>query len=174
MAHQGVGAWREGNRLVVTKHIQLPDRCVKCNAPSDGRAWQKTLYWHHPALYLLIFFPGILIYAIVALIVRQNTRVAAYLCPVHRKSRNRVILLAWFVALLGVATLVFGFGLAMERSTEGVGFLMVFGSLLIVIVAGILGAIFAPPLSPAKMQGNYAWLKGAGNDFLATFPPTGQ
>jgi hypothetical protein len=174
IAHQGQGIWREGSKLVVTKQVELPDACVKCNAPADGWVLRKTLYWHSPLFYLLIVFPGLLIYAIVALVVRQKAVVAAGLCPAHRARRHRTIFVAWLVALLGIAALFAGFGLTGDRDTELLGGLCVFGGLLMIIAGGAYGVIWGSVLSPTKMQGNYAWLKGAGNDFLANFPPTGQ
>jgi hypothetical protein len=174
MAHQDIGAWREGSQLVVTKHIQLLDRCVKCNAPAEGAPWRKTLYWHHPALYIMILFPGLLIYAIVALCVRQNARVGAYLCPIHRKARSRKILIAWLIALAGLASFIGGFALVGDRDTEDMGLIAILCGIVVMIAGGVFGAITSPVLSPAKMEGNYAWLKGAGNDFLANFPPTGR
>jgi len=172
LAHQGAGVWREGNKLVVTKEIHLPDRCVKCNAPANGWVIRKTLYWHSPLLYILIFFPGILIYAIVALVVRQNAKVTAALCPVHRRKRWTTILIAWLVALLGVAAVALGISLAADSDTEGVGVIGIVIGFLLIVGAGIY-AVWSAVLSPTKMQGNHAWLKGAGNDYLATFPPTG-
>ena len=173
LAHQGAGVWREGSKLVVTKEIHLPDRCVKCNAPAEGWTIRKTLYWHSPLLYILIFFPGILIYAIVAMVVRQNAKVTAALCPVHRRKRWTTILIAWLAALLGVATVVAGMVLAGDRDTEAIGLVSVLVGFLMIVGGGIYGAIWSAVLSPTKMNGNYAWLKGAGNDYLATFPPTG-
>ena len=64
------GAWREGNVLIVRKNVALPPRCVKCGAPAEGPLMKRTYYWHDPILYILIL-AGILIYAIVALIVRK-------------------------------------------------------------------------------------------------------
>src|SRR5438105_154087 len=93
-------AWREGVTLIVTTQASLPPRCVKCNADVvDGWRWRKSLYWHHPALALMIIFPGLLIYAIVALIVRKKAVVEASLCPVHRANRNTKVATAWIAGL---------------------------------------------------------------------------
>jgi len=173
-SHQVGGAWREGSQLVVTKEVALPPLCVKCNAPAEGPPWTKTLYWHNPALYVLIVFPGILIYAIVALCVRQRARVSAGLCPVHRKARGRKMLIAWSIAGAGLLTAITGFAIVGDRQTETAGLICILVGILVLIVAGVLGLLFSNVLAPMKMEGNYAWLKGAGNDFLANFPPTGR
>jgi hypothetical protein len=174
MSHQPGGAWREGSQLVVTKEIALPPLCVKCNAPADGRPWTKTLYWHNPALYVLIVFPGILIYAIVALCVRQRARVSAGLCATHRKARARKMLIAWLIAGAGLLTAIAGFTIVGDRQTETAGLICILVGFLVLIVAGVLGLLFSNVLAPVKMEGNHAWLKGACNDFLANFPPTGR
>src|SRR3712207_3999182 len=68
MAYQPtVTAWREGPVLIVPTLVSLPDACVKCSAPAGGWRLRKTLAWHNPLLALMIIFPGLLIYAIVAL-----------------------------------------------------------------------------------------------------------
>ena len=50
------GVFRMGsNRLVMHKQAVLPARCIKTGAPVE--AWlSRTLYWHHPALILLVVF----------------------------------------------------------------------------------------------------------------------
>jgi hypothetical protein len=170
--HHAAGAWRGGAQLIITKNIQLPDRCVKCNAPGDGRMWNKMLYWHNPALYILIVFPGLLIYAIVAVCVRQKAQVGAFLCPVHRAKRKRTLLIVWLLVALGLAAFIGGIMLVGERETEGVGLAALCSGIVLMIGSGIFAAVATPLLSPAKMDGNYAWLKGAGSEFLATFPTT--
>src|SRR5438105_2590529 len=55
--------WRSRNLLVTRRETQLPrSRCVKCNAPSDGHVLKRKFSWHHPALSLMIVFPGLLIF----------------------------------------------------------------------------------------------------------------
>lgn len=168
------GAWRgrEDGQLVVTKSVELPDRCVKCNAPGDGRRLRRTLYWHHPALYLVIL-AGVLIYAVVALVVRQQATVVVSLCPVHAAARRRGILVASLIALAGVgsicgAVVVFG-----DRNFSDYTPFLVTGGILLLLAGAIYGAVRTRLLSAARMQGPYAWLKGAGPEFLETFPPTG-
>jgi hypothetical protein len=47
----------DGVGLVMAKGLVAPDRCVKCNAPGDGRRVVKMMYRHHPALFILILVP---------------------------------------------------------------------------------------------------------------------
>ena len=61
------------------------------NAPAEGYTKKFNLSWHHPALYLIVL-AGVLIYVIVALIVRKTARVNIPLCPAHRAKRRNIIL----------------------------------------------------------------------------------
>ena len=91
-------------------------------------------------LALMILFPGVLIYAIVALIVRKKAIVEASLCPEHRSARSRWILLTWltgvgsFVALIG--------GIVISASLRNHEEFIVFGLLafvVLLIVAIVVG-----------------------------------
>ena len=94
------GFWREGDVLVMAsgQSVVLPDRCIHCNQPAGGFKLKRTVYWHNPALYLLIVISA-LIYVIVALIVRKSVRLEVGLCQRHR-SRRRLGLALLFVGLL--------------------------------------------------------------------------
>jgi len=56
--------------------------------------WRKKFYWHSQWIYLLILFPGILIYAIVAMIVRKQMELNLPLCDTHHADRKRYKMLA--------------------------------------------------------------------------------
>lgn len=69
--------------LIVHKKATLPDRCLKSNEPTQSRL-KRSLYWHHPALYLLILL-HIVIYAIVAIIIRKS---AVFWIPLSRSKKE--------------------------------------------------------------------------------------
>ncbi len=166
--------WRDQDRLIVPKLVSLPLRCVKCNQEIvDGWRWRKTLYWHHPALALLILFPGLLIYVIVALCVRQKAVVEASLCQEHRSSRNTKIAFTWIVGLGCIAALIGGIAIS---AIENDGMYVALGLLLFVIllILALVAGNMARIVAPTKMEGNFAWLKGAGPEFLNNFPATGR
>src|SRR5688572_23321251 len=71
--------YRSNNVLIHGHEGAFADRCVKCNAPTGPERLKRVLYWHHPAVYLLII-PGILFYAIAALIARKKAIVHLPLC----------------------------------------------------------------------------------------------
>jgi hypothetical protein len=84
------------------------------------------------------------------------------------------MLIAWLIAGAGLLTAIFGFAIVGDMETQTPGLICILVGILVLIVAGVLGLLFSAVLAPVKMEGNYAWLKGAGAEFLANFPPTGR
>lgn len=79
-ARRGQGVWRHGGQLVMRKDALLPARCVKTNEPTD-RWLRRQLFWHTPALYIMIVFPGLLFYIIAALLFRKTADIKVGLSP---------------------------------------------------------------------------------------------
>jgi hypothetical protein len=157
--------------LVMRKDAEGPDCCVKCNAPADGYRWTKRMYWHHPALYLMILFPGLLIYAIVALCVRKSGKISVGLCPIHRAARTRNIIIACVLCFGGLAMLIGGPMMAASmRGHEGDVYGMggVIGGLVALLVGLFYTALFVPVLSPRRIDDHYVYLSRAGRPFLDT------
>lgn len=42
-----IGAWRDGEHLVVHRDVELPKRCLKCGCETDGQR-QYAIRWHRP------------------------------------------------------------------------------------------------------------------------------
>lgn len=164
----GAGLWREGNLLVMRKDAELPDRCVRCNAPADGYRLKRNLSWHHPAFYLIVLF-NLLIYVIVALIVRKTAKIYVGLCEEHRRKRTRTILTAWFFSLLGIALIVAAIAYSGPQASPSLGILALVG-LLMWLGFMIWGAATAPPVAPVKIDHQFVWLKKVSPLFLDTLP----
>ena len=157
------GVWRSGGALVTRPGSSLPPRCVKCNAPSMEPAKDRRVYWHHPALYLLIIFPGLLIYAIVALIVRKSALVNPALCAEHRQKRNLGLAIGWVGSLLGLVLMVAG-PAAYDSCGLGVAGLLLF-------LGAIIAAMFmARIVYPERIDKDFVRLKGCGDAFLGSLP----
>lgn len=152
--------WRSNTLLVMTKEASLPNRCVKCNAPADERLKRK-LQWHHPALYLLIF-ASLLIYAVVAMVVRKTAIVNVGLCAEHRESRRLSIILTLLLALVAAVSSV-----AAVQFEMPVLFLF---SLGLVLAATIYGIVTLRVVAPTKIDEHLVWLKGVNADYLQEFP----
>jgi hypothetical protein len=101
----------------------------------------KTFRWHHPALYLVIL-AGVLIYAIVALIVRKSIKVSVPLCAQHAKRRSIAVTLAWVLPLAGIADI---FVLNQLNVDGGVIALVT----IVLILAGlVIWVVVANPIVP--------------------------
>jgi len=160
MASQGV--WQDGKLLLCVREIVLPNHCcVKCDQPADGKPLRKRFSWHHPALALLILV-AILIYVIVALIVRKNATVVIPLCRRHRARRDRSIWIALALLFGGIAAIVASIALEIGW-IAGLGCLSMLAS-AIVAIAG------TQTISPKKIDDHYAWFKGASRAYLSALP----
>lgn len=155
-----LSCWTEGKYLVMPiGKGSLPHRCVRCNAPVDGLIKTRKLYWHHPALYLLVFV-SILVYAIAALIVRKKIIVQPGLCKQHENQRiQRIYLsLSVFVAsifLLFISTTdVTQSSLFLILGTMG----LLTGILLYVMLSKILAI--------QSIKGNLVYFSKCGQPFL--------
>jgi hypothetical protein len=165
---EGVGPagsqlWRLKKQLVCRPETVLPERCVKCNSPTQGRL-KRRLYWHPPLVYLLILI-NLLVYAIVAIIVRKRARLEIGLCEAHRKRRILIIAVSWLTVLLGIVFVIYGVG----NNQGGLAALGV----LAILVAAVVGAILGPQVAAAKIDKDYVWLKGVCPEYLESLPEWG-
>jgi hypothetical protein len=160
---------RQGNILITSLDVDLPDICVKCAAPGDGKRFKKTYYWHSQWVFLIVLV-NIIIYALVAVCVRKKAKVRGTLCRVHRRERALYLFLATITLLLGIP----GFFICLIWSAADpkapqpwlwIGAVI---SLGLIIVGGIWASTKARLLSPKEINRDYAWFKGAGEPFLST------
>jgi hypothetical protein len=166
---QAVGAgedvWRDGKHLVMQRDAQLPARCVKCNEPAHEPTKRRTLYWHHPAIYVLILVQ-IIVYVVVAMVVRKSVVVEPGLCGEHkRKRRNAAI-----GTLLGlVASIAIPAALAVVLPPDGGGWIILLG-VGIFLAAVIYGIIANRVLTARKIDNDIARIGGCGAAFLDSLP----
>ncbi|MCA8956558.1 MAG: hypothetical protein KDC87_10825 [Planctomycetes bacterium] len=157
--------WRQDWLVVCQDGAQLPERCIVCNAPADGDAMIKTLYWHHWAFSLLWVLNPVL-YAIIALIVRKKSRLCFSLCPSHRARRRRGIRFSVGGLVLGFTAAVVGTALNMDFDWKlglaGAG-------IALVIVAPVVGSILATVLHVQRIERGRAYLR-LGAEFTESIP----
>ncbi len=160
--------WRQGDLLVVQKgsNLELPDRCVKCNAPAEGRRLRRKLYWHHPALFLLVLL-NLILYAIVAMAVRKSADLRIGICERHLARRRQATVTGWMLALAGLALVIIG--AARLQKNEAVLYAVITGASLIVggVVFGIVGSNV---VTAKKIDEYFAWVKGVCPEYLAELP----
>ncbi|MBH5329764.1 hypothetical protein H9Q10_08795 [Eikenella sp. S3360] len=164
--------WREGKRVFLPDGADLPCRCIRCGTEADPPRRPRKLYWHHPALALLILttflrLPGLLIYLIVAVIVRKKIEVTAARCPAHRKQMHQIYI-GLFILLL--VTLFLPYFASTENGIVDTDLMSLWygGLVLIWLVLAIIGSIFR--LRAVRINNEYSILKGFGQGFLDTLP----
>jgi len=113
-------------------------------------------------LYLLIF-AGLLIYAIVAMVVRKSARVSIGLCKLHKQERTRMLGAGWLA--FGLSLVAFFGALATES-----GYIALVGLALLIaaVVLSLLGGRF---ISVKKIDNTFVYLRGVHPEYLDQFPP---
>jgi hypothetical protein len=160
--HGGVTAWRDKRVMVMLPDAAIPQRCVKCNGAVDEPTKTRQVYWHNPWLYLLLLF-NVIIFAIVASIVRKKATVAAGLCTAHKERRRTMLTIMW-VGTLGGIVLAF-LSLGSEIGPWGA-----FTSILLSVGSIIFGMIAGRIVTPTRIDKDYVRLKGCGEAYLDTLP----
>lgn len=162
------GFWSDGKRLVMHRDARLPDRCLRCNRPATTRL-KKTLHWHHPAIYLVILL-HILIYAIVALIVRKKLPTEVPLCDRHASRRRWGIGLSW-LGFLGLFGFVFGgFVIGDAIGGDDAGAMLGVTGFFVALILLFVGLFVQTVVRATKIDDTYGYLV-VGKPFLASCPP---
>jgi hypothetical protein len=150
--------WRRKKDFVIPIGAEMPDVCIRCNEPAHGYRLKRNVWWHSRWIYLLIL-AGILIYAIVALIVRKKAFVNIGLCGIHRKQRRNAILVSLAVAIVGIV-------MAITVSSD---YIVLLGILM--FIGGLVAIPFAARVVYATfIDTQYVRLRGAKEPFLSTLP----
>ena len=153
--------WRTRNDLVLAKEAAFPDRCVKCNAPAHGSRLKRDLYWHQPWIYILVLV-SILIYVIVAVIVRKRAIVHIALCDAHRNQRRWAIAIGWGLFFAGIGAIV-------AAVSYGSGWTGVAAAAMI-LGGAIYGLVRGRMVYAARIDAKHVWLRGVCPAFLDTLP----
>lgn len=157
--------WRSGRFLVMRKDAQLPDRCIKTNRPANGKRFRANLYWHHPAIYLLILI-NLLVYAVVAIVVRKKAIVYVGVTEEILQKRRRAIAIAWSVGIIGFFLLfspLFFQSETLSNQLILLGFILILGGL-------IWGMVKATIVTATRINDDYIWIRGACKEYLASLP----
>ncbi len=164
--------WRDGKMLVVRKGAELPDRCLKCAAPTKGfrNRFSRSLSWHKP-IWFLTFLISPILYVLVYFCVRRRAWVTVGFCPLHRKKRARAIALGWLVAIAGLGSIM-AVGTASDMglvSNSLQPIAMIAG--VVLFLGGIIGGVTGSQvLVPRRIDKHFVWLSKVSPDYLATLP----
>jgi hypothetical protein len=152
--------WRDRSTLVMTKQALLPNRCVKCNEPT-GERLKRKLTWHHPAIYLTILV-SILVYAVIALVLRKTATVDVGLCEDHLSTRRRNLAITWLLGIVGLLCLPLA-GILEDGTTVAIG-------LALLLACAIYGIATLRVVVPSKIDDHFVWLRGVNAEYLHEFP----
>ena len=160
----GAAMWRDGKVLVLRKDAHFPDRCIKCNAPSVAPKRRYRLTWHSSGLYLLLLL-AVLIYVIVAALVRKTAVVHVGLCERHQKRVLWGRIIGW--GGLALEVLLVWAALATPYDLCGiVAFLLVIPWLVASLVVNRI-------VLAERIDDRIVRLKGCGPEFLRALPERG-
>jgi hypothetical protein len=144
--------------------IPLPLPCVKCGAPANGKPVNKNFSWHPPALYLVALV-GLLIYVIVAMIVRKSMRLTVPLCAQHAQRRSVAVTLSWVIPLVSIAD-------AFILPNFGVdGGIVALISVVMVLTGIVIWAIVDYPIRPKSIDRYQGVFTGFCEAYLQQFSP---
>ena len=160
----GAAMWRDGKVLVLRKDAHFPDRCIKCNAPSVAPKRRYRLTWHSSGLYLLLLL-AVLIYVIVAALVRKTAVVHVGLCARHQKRVLWGRIIGWGGLVLEVL-LVWAAQTTPYEIFGIAAFLLVLPWLLATIWVNRIVLV-------QRIDDRYVRLKGCGPEFLRSLPERG-
>jgi hypothetical protein len=160
---------RDGSRLVVysaglAQNAHLPLLCVKCGAPANGKPVAKNFSWHHPGFYFLILI-GLLIYLIVALVVRKTMKLQVPLCLHHAQRRTTAAMLAWVLPVVGIAD---AFILPRFNVDGGV---VALTTVVLVLAGLVIWAVVSNPIRPKFIDQYRGEFSGVCESFLQHLPP---
>jgi len=158
------GLWRSGDELIVAHDASFPHRCVKCNEPTEPPNKRRKVYWHHPAVYVLLLV-YVIVYIIVAVIVRKAAKIDPGLCDEHRKKRRMWIAIGWIGGLFAwIPLALIGRWLDLDSG------LMILLAVAVFFICVITAIVKARILYPKRIDDRYARLMGADERFLASLP----
>jgi len=168
-APASAGIFRIGSNVIIAQPgpsqtaVLPPGMCIRCGAAADGKPVTKWYYWHNPALYLLIFL-GLLIYAIVALVVRKRMKVTVPLCLQPAKKRSIAVTLAWILPLVGIADAV----ILPQLNVDGGMVALI--SIALVLTGIVIWSVVASPIRPRKIDDLRGEFGGFCNAYLMQIP----
>ena len=96
------------------------------------------------------------------MILRKTATLELGLCEEHKSKHRRNITVTWLLVGLGALSLV------TALMVEDSNFILL--AILLVLVGIIYGSVTISILKPAKIDDNFAWLKGVNKDYLDELP----
>jgi hypothetical protein len=159
------GPWREGKYLVMSNNGPMPIACVKCGAEPTTYI-RKTLTWHHPAIYLTILI-GVLIYLIVAMVVRKTAKLQVPVCAACNARRKRNLAIGWLSFILSLVLCYVAVGV-MDGNDEAQTWVALSSAALLLF--SVIWAVGIQFILAKKITDQFVWIKKVGKEMLEPLP----
>jgi hypothetical protein len=158
------GYWRDGDKLVVRRRKHnLPDRCVLCNEPAEGRRFRAKLVDRN---------------RVISAPMESTAFVRIGLCRRHFRGRRFVPFLRWLAVLPRPVAGAIAFALtAIITRFQHLpdDFLWMGGMMLVWLVANMyIMSAEAVPLAAALTNRSFVWIDGVSLTYLAEAPEIPQ
>ena len=149
--------WRSGQSLVIKPNSVLPDCCLRCGAPAEGKTVQKWLFWHTPILLpvALLSWP---FYLLLALVMRKTMVVDLPLCKKH------IVLRKW-LSILGVCLLPFAGILVLAALSQTIPLLLL-AAIFTVIAAAVMVGWVRNPVWAVRIEEDLAFIRNVHPSIL--------
>jgi len=153
------------------RQAQLPPNCIICGAPGDRQLMKRKLTWHPWWVYLVIL-ANLIIYIIVAAIISSRATIYVGVCARHRARRRLHMMIAWLLFIGSIVALITAANLGGGRRNGDLMAALIIGGIVMLLASLIWAVVISTMIvSPKKIDAQYVWLKGAGPEYLAQFPP---
>jgi hypothetical protein len=166
------GVWQDDGLLVMRLDTRLPNRCIKCNSEEGVRhkVVKATAYshWKLPfALFFQIIPPRLLVYLF------RQVSVEVALCRKHSSKWRRNLRINLPLTAIGFGLLVLGFYSRVTNPDIGEDPLakyLGFSGLMLFIIGALSCVVGGDAVYLKRRASGCVWLKGAGQDYLASLP----
>lgn len=162
----GEGVARLGSLLVIRQGCgaNLPDRCVRCNAPAEQRATLKFRHYSARGLVLALFCASLVLPLLLLYLMSPSMRIEIPLCASHlRRYRllrygGGLLLLTPVIGYLPIMALSVDLG---DPVLDG----LTFWAALLSFGLGGVAMVLASPLRPSFIGREHGLFAGCQSDF---------
>ena len=188
--HQVGGVFCAGKLVRMERDGSLPDCCVDCNQPAEGRRLSRTVYWTPvtirwlliavpfllpPVIMLaglhagaVLFWPLALLMMMVNAVLRKKVAIELGECRRHARMRSAVYAATIACTVLTVVLVA----VSLTNHEFGATILPVLLAMvpLMLILALVHGRLGAQKVALTRVEGDVLWLRGCGSAFRAALP----
>lgn len=164
----GEGHWRDGKFMVLSREVDMTDRCVKCGEAGTHRK-THNLRWHKQGWYLLVLV-NLFFYILISMLVSTRAKVGVSLCAEHRARQVAKMRISLGVMAVSVL-MIFHFAIPpLAALPESVGFFLLFGGMVTFVIGLAMTSAFSQTVAAHRIDKDHIWLRKCGPGFLDSLP----